>query len=465
MNYNDFTTSAEEKLPVSGTIDGSDLDYLDDDIKDIPSNEGTMKKMFGKIGPGSLRGSAASFASICFGVGSLSFPYGIDNMGLIPALFMMASVIALTYWSLSLVIKVGRQQRNMDYSDMVQNILGKGHLLATDINNLILCFGAMMAFIFTISKFFGEVTGAFYGYKTIWEQIPYWWKIVQMLVFMVLFQIPLGLLRNISKLQYVSLVGLCGLLYTTLLILVEMPFYIQEAQSQGRSLNLAKPVSLKYLDSFSIFFYAFASHNGLGSIFKELKRPSLRRSMKVLNYALGLQCFVFCLIAFGGFFSMIEDLSGTFISRKTLDIITNSWGQDYFIIVSKILFIISLHSSLAVNYNIIRPSWRNFFNKGQNLPFKWELIIAVISYSVSNLIVYFVDDVVQILGVVGGICAIHICYFNPVMCWMKTNTYPRNHWKNVTSAVILVIVCVIGVAATILAFYNFIQAKIDQANK
>ena len=63
--------------------------------------------------------------------------------------------------------------------------------------------------------------------------------------------------KDISKLQYASMVGCFTLLYTAIIIAAECPMYYNQAIKEQRTIPLFKPLSMKVFDSFSIFLYAF----------------------------------------------------------------------------------------------------------------------------------------------------------------------------------------------------------------
>ena len=150
-----------------------------------------------------------------------------------------------------------------------------------------------MSYEFTISSFFLDIFGKFY---TITDDNRTMIKMIQMSTCMLLLQLPLSLLKDISKLQYASMVGCFTLLYTAIVIVAECPMYYSKAISEGRTIPLFKPLSMQVFDSFSIFLYAFASHNGIFPIFDELERPSKRRSFQVLNRAYILEIVIFLFI-------------------------------------------------------------------------------------------------------------------------------------------------------------------------
>ena len=72
---------------------------------------------------------------------------------------------------------------------------------------------------------------------------------------------------------------------------------------------------------------------------------------------------------------------------------------------------------MAINYNVMRLSFRSFFLKKNETEFKWymDLLIAVITLTIANLIVYNLTSATEILGIVGGVCCCVICFINPIL--------------------------------------------------
>lgn len=417
-------------------------DYLNDNILDEESKMGCCQRYFAPIASGSLRGSIMAIASICLGPASLSLPIAMTNMGLIPGTILFLTLSIIPYLSLLNFNEIGRKKKIMNYSNLIKACLGDTMVLVIDINNIIFCFGMLMSFQFTSNLFFMEVMHTFFETNLNNEEL----KLIQMSLCMILVQIPLSLMKNISKLQYASIVGSFALIYTVIVMLFESPFYYLEGKEEGRSIKYFEALNWNYLDSCSIFLYIFALHNGVFAVFSELKRPTLRRSTKVINRVMLLLFILFTISAYSGYFSLLKKTPSIFISRPPLKFFQ---GIDYFTIVSKILFFFSLQCFCAITYNIIRGSLKSVCFKGKDLTFRWELVTTISIFLASNALTYSVDNVVSIIGILGGLCAVLVCFVSPILCYVKGNDYPRYHWKNVLYVSILVIICIVGLMSTV----------------
>ena len=314
-------------------------------------------------------------------------------------------------------------------------------LLISDINNIVFMLGVLMALEFTISEFFMNLSTVLFKINPDESNI----KIYQITFCCFFLQIPMGLMKNVSKLQYASLVGTFTLIYTIIVVVIQCPFYYQEAIEEGRHIQMIKQIDWSILKSFSILLYAYASHNGILAIYSELRKPTLRRSKKVLDRAITLQIILFAILAFAGFFSLIKETPSLFISRPSLKSLE---GTDYYMIIAQVLFFFSLNCSCALYYNVLRVAFRSFFFKDNEVKFITDLFITISVFILTNLITYFVNNVIDIVGILGGFCAVIVCYVSPILCYVKSNKLPLKHINNISSIVILSIICIIGLMST-----------------
>lgn len=435
---------SENKIPLAPN------DPFDDQSLDPRNNMDCFKRFFGPIKEGSLRGSIFSLASINFDTSCLSFPLALWNMGLMPGSLLLITISLLSYWSLLILLIAGRKTKIYNYRKLIQTVLGEKMALLSDINNIIFTIGSQTAYIVTISKFFHEVLFSIFGIqKTNMLQI------IQMTVCMIFFQIPLSLLKNISKLQYASIVGSLVLIFTMIVMFIQSFNYYQEGIIQGRSLQLMRDFNWNYFDSFSIFLFAFCPHNGMFLIYNEMSKPNLRRTKTVLNRAIFLQSSIFYTIAFSGFFSLLETFPSIFLSRPQLQ----SNPNDYCIILAKILFILSLHCLCAINFNLLRGTISSLFYNGNDTTDFQNFYVTTIIFVLSNIVAYFSNNVVEIIGIVSGISVTFISCVFPVMCYVKVNHFKRYHYKNVLSVTIMILVSCVGLISTFKSGYEQINNR------
>ncbi len=240
------------------------------------------------------------------------------------------------------------------------------------------------------------------------------------------------------------------MIYSIVVILGET--YKNYNQNSYLGIVYFNEINWNFLNSISIFLFGFCSHNGVFQIFIELNRPSKVRYRKVLNRSFFLEIVLYSLISFGGYFSFLG---------KTKDIILSNYDiNDKFILVSKISLFICLHCSMAINYNIMRLSYKSMLLDAEekHFPFFKDLGLAFFTLLISNIIVYFVKDVSTILGIVGGISTVVISYFNPIMIHIYNSGKPHTAFSNLISYFLLGVVSLIGIVSTIYSVIDFISS-------
>jgi amino acid permease len=408
------------------------------------------RRYIGPIREGSLRGSTLAMASITFGSGCLAFPYAVAQTGPVIALIFFIVVAIANYYTLYILLESGIRSKIMDYNGLIVKTMGKKMDIFYDINNFILCLGVIMSYQYIVYEFILDLGQDFFGLERTKLN-----KLYIMLFCMIVIQIPMNLLKDISKLQYASIIGTVALVYSILLIVAEMPFYMMNYLSEKPFPSLFRGISWNYLDTFATFMFGFCAHNGIFQVFDELSRPSTRRYYKVLNRSFVIELFLYTSIAFAGFFSTFytTDNYDLFLSRPDLP----NFTPDYLMKFSKITLIICLHCTMAINNNIMRQSTKSMCFSGNDIPFYKDFFIVVVTYIVSNLLVYFIVSVTRILGIIGGFCTVVICFINPVLIHVILNEQPKLHYKNLLRYGFLAVMTLFGTASTIKSIIDFIN--------
>jgi amino acid permease len=411
-----------------------------------------LRRWLGPIRSGSLRGSTIAIASITFGGGCLAFPCAVMHTGPIIAFIIFALVGLSSLYTEWILLAAGMDTHNMDYNSLIEKEMGHKWNIFYDINNIILCLGVIMSYQISVYGFALDTLNFFYSS---FDEKSQYNKILIMLVCFILIQIPLSLLKNVSTLQYASIAGTVALLYSILVIVVEMPFYFSNYLKEGNTVPLFKPISWNYLDTFSTFMFGFAAHNGIFQVFHELKRPTEERYHKILLRSFILEIALYLSISYGGYFSTFEKTKGVFLLREDLP-----GFQDYFIKIAKITLFICLHCTMAINYNIMRLSVKSMCFNNQDISFMKDFFITLFTYIFCNLVVFFVEDIVSILGIIGGFSTVVICFVNPIMIHVISSHKPFTHSSNLFSLILMVFMIVFGSAATIKSVYDIINKLI-----
>lgn len=385
-----------------------------------------------------MRGSIFSLASVTFGTGFLSFPDAFNQSGPAVGFVILILVAVYSYFTLLCLIKAAFKYKINDYNELVKHLLSERVVIIVDVFNVILILGVIMSYQYNISKFslqLAQKAGLIFDETSIYA------KRAQMALFFVP-QVTLSLTRKMSTLQVICTIGTFALIYVILVVCLQTPSYLKHRIEAGEESNLWRKPSFAIFDTVSIFMFGFASHNGIFPVYKELRRPYYKRCIKVLNRSFYLELVLFTLISFCGFFSTFSSTRDIFILRPDLG------ETDYAMLIGKIALVVTLHCVIAVNFNILRLSVQYSLNKNKELSDWQNLLLTVSTIALTSFLTYFVADMKQIFGIVGGISTVGIAFVIPTLIYVQSSGRPLSSFKNVLAILAMIAVTIVGLCCS-----------------
>lgn len=128
-------------------------------------------------------------------------------------------------------------------------------------------------------------------------------KLIQSIPTALLILLPLSLKRDMSAFRYVSLASIAALLYTGIVLLVELPKYFRTFVNDPKTDIRFGFFDLDMFTGFSMTFFAFQCQVQLLPIYSELVNPEYRRVVKVIDRAIAVDLFFYATIAVAGYLS------------------------------------------------------------------------------------------------------------------------------------------------------------------
>ena len=105
-------------------MENQQFQKLTEEIPETPAQRTWAQRTFGKLYPGSLRGSIFTLLSTAIGTGCLTLPLVLKNMGIILGLLMLAFTTILAYVGLINIAAAGAKYDTYHYPDLVTKTLG-----------------------------------------------------------------------------------------------------------------------------------------------------------------------------------------------------------------------------------------------------------------------------------------------------------------------------------------------------
>ena len=414
----------------------------------------------GPVRAGSLRGASFAMCSITFGAGCLLFPGAVRITGPFLAIVFFTIVSFAALYTEKLLVRAALKEKVLDYDKLIEVKMGKGMVIFYDINNIIFTMGVIMSYQKGIYEFGLELLHVFFGIDSTDVHV----KLYLLVASFLFIQIPLALLKNIAKLQYASIVATISLIFCVVVVDIEMPFYLYYYIRDKKEIPFIEIFAWhknNYFDTFATFLFGFSCHNGILQVLSELKNPIRRRCDKVLRNSFAIELVLYGTISLCGYFSTFRDTPDYFLTRPNLPF----FKKDYFILLAQLTLFVCLHCTMAINYNIMRSSFNSICCKGKNMNFYLDLFIAILCLAGCNAIVFFMDKIIDIIGMFSGFSNTIICFVNPVIIYTRTCLEKRWTWKHFMPYFVLVAMTVTGTICTGKSIVTTIMSLIENIKK
>ena len=454
------------------------LDYIltvrmygkrDPNEKIIPfesKNAKLLERMLHPIQYGSLRGSIFGLSSMCLEAGALVLAIRCKQFGLINFLLALALGGLCAYWTLVMMIKAGRTVKQRDYSKTVKAILGNRAGIYVDLNIAIYLLGAVISFQVIIYQIIGAVTYDILkifkkteSYNNFEDFKNNYWRVKMYIKFPVMAGVailvfPLCLLKDVSKMRIPSLIGVCALIYSIIVVVIESVFFFKnnykERINEMNWFDITQSFSLKdgipFFGGIATVFYIYSCHAGAFPVYKTLRNNTTRRIKKVFRRSILLDIIVYTSIAAASFITEPFNSPELILYRENLP----NFDPDYFIMLAKVGIIFNLFFSTPANYSVLRISLFELIWGNSNITNTKNFVVTLVVFSIVVIVGALYDEILQYIELLGGFCSVIYCFFIPGLIYIKSNQYGKCSFKNIYTFFILLILLIIGYSSGIL---------------
>ena len=451
----------------------NDTDNLKEDSKFLERESGTTvalgdiseekieerswcKRTFGKMNPGSLRGSIFNLCILSLGTGLLAIPQKIGYMSIVfsPIIIILSGLA--NYWSLNILVNMSIILKLKNYESIVKQLLGKklslflGIIMSVNQSGIIILYQVILYKLLggVINEIgnFGFISVDDFVSNSFWNKL--WIKFVVCYGIMILFLLPLCLLHNASKMRYASTFGIISLFLLIIIVVAECPFYIIDHINNDKfELNYFDILSglkgdMKLLQSIVTVFYAFSCHVGAFPVLQTLHNPIERRQKKVIRRAIYIDIISYLIIGASGYLTQPLKTPDLIIERDKL------FNSDWIMTIGEICFIVTLLAKISANYNALRSCILVLLGyDSYNFSKITNVIITVVTLIITTLISAIFQSISDYISLIGSFCTVLISFFIPGLVYIKGNDYSIKHYKNILTIIFISIILILGLTS------------------
>ena len=414
------------------------------------------KRTFGKMGPGSLRGSIFNICILSLGTGLLAIPQKIGYMSVIlsPIIIILSGLANL--WSLIILVNMCIKFKAKNYEDLVNKLLGNRSSIFLGIIMCINQLGIIILYQVILYKLIGGVINEIgnYGYKSVedfasesfWNKL--WIKFLVSYGITGVILLPLCLLKDASKMRYASTFGIFSLFFLIIIVVIESPFYIKKyIIKEKNEVNYYDILSglkgnMKLLQSIVTVFYAFSCHVGAFPVLQTLYNPTEKRSKKVLRRAISIDIICYLIIGAAGYLTQPLNSPDLIIERNKI------FDNDWLMTIGEISFIITLLAKISANYNALRSCILVLFHYDtENFSQIVNFIITIIVLMGTTFIAVIFQSISDYISLIGSFCTVLISFFIPGIVYINGNDYSIKNYKNIIVIIFISFILLLGLTS------------------
>ena len=406
---------------------------------------------------GSIQGGVFALSSLALGTGAFSIPIRCTQLGLFWYVIIIFIGAMAAYWTLTGLIKASRKVKGEDYSPTVRGIIGKCPSVFIDIIIVVYLFGVFVQYQVIIYSLIGRTFYEFIGDKDkytnfdsyeedVWDAAKLKYPIMFGTTLLVM---PLCFLKDISKMRFASMFGVCALIYCIIVVVIQTPWFFKDyldnykkddSSTHANWFDITQGFTseLNFFTGIATVFFCYSCHPGAFPVFKTLKNHTEKRINTVFFRSICLDLIIYIFIAICGFMTAPLKPQSLVIFRETV------FDNDIFMTIAKIALALDLFLSLPANYASYRCSFFIVFFGTDQIDNKRNAYVTVPTLLISTLIGALYKDILSYISLFGGFCSSIMCYLMLGVLMVLTSGESYTSKKNIITLVIVTFLTTFG---------------------
>ena len=399
---------------------------------------------------GSILGGVFALSSLALGTGAFSIPIRCTQLGCFWYILLLFAGASAAYWTLTGLIRSSRVVNGVDYSPTVRGIIGNCAGVLIDVIIVIYLFGVFVQYMVIIYSLIGRTYFELFvdtsKYKNFEEYEDEVWD-GAILKFPIMFGTtliisPVCLLKDISKMRFASMFGICALIYSILVVVIESPWFLihyldnykeDDPKTHANWFDISKGFTkeLNFFTGVATVFFTFTCHPGAFPVFKTMKNNNEKRINACFFRSIILDIIIYIFIAICGFITAPLNPKSLIIYRESI------FDNDIFMTIAKIALALDLFLSIPANYASYRSSFFLVFFKTDKIDNLRNIIVTGCTLLTATLVGALYKNILSYISFFGGFCSSIICYLLPGIMMIKTSKQELTSPRNICTIVII----------------------------
>ena len=162
----------------------------------------------------------------------------------------------LAMFGLNIIVDASSKHHLFNLSELVTKLWGLSMATVLEVVIILDTVAAMLAYLIIV----GDTISTIMMSLEFPESQLEFYRILAILVSMILIVMPLSIMKNLSGLRFVAIISIVTLLYITVVVCIEFPWYYDDNGLED--LEYFK-IDINFFTAFSLCMFSFLSHQNL----------------------------------------------------------------------------------------------------------------------------------------------------------------------------------------------------------
>ncbi|ETV97261.1 hypothetical protein H310_09624 [Aphanomyces invadans] len=391
--------------------------------------------------PGSIRGSIFNLMGATLGAGALSLPYAVAVSGVGFALAQLFLAAFLTIYSISLLMRAGDITKLKSYEDLAMYCFGKRAELFVEVCIMVFSFGIAVAYLVTLGDLITPLGLLVFGPDSIWSTR---WFLMSLFCATIMW--PLSLLRDMTSLQFSSMLGVFSIIFLVVAVAIRSGMHIhQDGVSPSLDWGMNVSHGPDFMLSVPIVMFAFTNQPNVFSIFTELQRPCIRRMSKVVDRAAYASLSIYVVIGLVAYVAFGHSLADPVVKGN---ILLSFPMSDVLIAFARAAITFTVAVAYPMNIFPCRFSIDMMFFAQAKESLVRHVVVSTGLVITSLVLAIFCPNINVIFGIIGGTCSSVVCFCFPAAFVLKLEPGPICSRAKLGPLVLFIGSAIIGIVST-----------------
>jgi len=385
--------------------------------------------------PISQRAATLALTQSILGCGVLALPYAFRSAGLVAGGGLMAFTYILSIYTMLALVLIGSHLGTSSFKEAATKTLGERWSTLIELWVLMFTIGVCISYVVLTGTFLFEIVDGLGGAGAGWISPQAWSALVVLFVCW-----PLSCSPNLGVLQWTSMLGLCGITFTVLAVVLRYSDGTYSSSKYDRNDMVAVNMGT-FGNCFPILVVAYGAHWQIPGLYRELAPRACSGDPAFLESAEGTK----------GFWSMarviVVSLTLSTVVYGTAGVVVyatfGAGTEDNFVknfstgdtVVVLVRFLMTL--AVCAAFPLVMISARNtvfnllFQRSGWTMTWRLRLALSTVLSGICLLLGAAAgDDLGTVLDYNGAVFGIPVCYIAPPVMYLKLpRAVQRRRWR------------------------------------